>query len=280
MRRGTPWYAWLIGAALGALLLVLVSCCALSGLTFGLLGHLRNGPELRDTTTSTIPVGAAPQLTVHDPAGSVSVQPGPAGSIRVEATKHVVGAFGDDTAALHAIQVQVTHRGDAVSVVVQVPAEHIGGFAGSRFVDLAILVPTQTSVAADLAAGNLTLGALTGQLALTATAGNVDVTGAILTGASRITATAGNVTFDGALTSGASLDVHVTAGNVTLRLPADTPAHLRARTGSGSLTISGWPISVAHPSPASASASGDLGANPTGMITVTVDSGNATIQAR
>jgi hypothetical protein len=279
-RRGIPWYAWPIAGVLGALLLVLVGCCALSGLAFGLLGHLRNGPELSETTTKAVPVGASARLAVSDPAGNVSVLPGAAGEVRVEATKRVVGAFGGEgTGALRAIQVQVTQTGDAVSIVVRLPAES-NTFAGSQLVDLAILVPAQSSVTADLAAGNLTLGALTGQLMVTATAGNVDATGITLSGASRIAATAGNVSLDGALASGASLDVRVTAGNVTLRLPANTPAHLSAQCGAGSVTISGWPVTVAHPSPASAVATGDLSANPSGTITVTVDSGNATIQAR
>ena len=74
------------------------------------------------------------------------------------------------------------------------------------------------------------------------------------------------------------MDILTGAGNVTLTLPADTPAHLTASTGVGNLTISGWQIpvtgTIGH------SASGDLGGNPTGTLTIQVGTGNIELMSR
>ncbi len=281
MRRGVPWYAWVIAGVLGALLLSIVGCCALSGLAVGLIGHLRSAAQVTDTSTMTFAVSDTPTLVIRDPAGNVSLMPGSTNEVRVEATKRVREPFGGDSQrTLSAIKVQMTPSGNTITVAVQLPSQRETGFGGNRTVDLAITTPPSSNLTADVAAGNLTLGALTGRLTITAAAGDVNASGVTLRGASRIVATAGNITLDGSLSEGASLDIHMSAGHVLLRLPSDTPAHLSAHVSVGSMTVSGWPIAVTHPSASGASASGDLGANPTGSITIAVDSGNATIQAR
>jgi Toastrack DUF4097 len=281
VRRGVPWYAWVIAGVLGALLLAIVGCCALSGLAVGLIGHLRSAAQVTDTTTKTFAVSDTPTLVIHDPAGNVSLVPGSANEVRIEATKHVREPFGGNSQrTLSAITIQMTQRGNTITVVVQLPSQRDTGFGGDRSVELAITTPPSSNLSADVAASNLTLGALTGQLTITATAGNVSGSGVTLKGASHIVATAGRIVLDGSLSEGASLDIHLSAGDVLLRLPSDTPAHLSAHVSVGSVTVSGWPIAVTHPSASGASASGDLGANPTGSVTISVDSGTATIQAR
>jgi hypothetical protein len=280
-RRGAPWYAWVIGGVLGALLLVIVGCCALSGLAVGLIGHLRGAPEVSDTTTKTFAVSGTPELVIRDPAGNVTLAPGATNAVRIEATRRVREPFGADAQrTLSAIQIQMTQSGATITVTVQFPGQTESAFSGDQSVDLDITTPPSSNLTANLAAGNLTLGALTGRLTIMASAGNVEASGITLTGASRIVANAGSVTLDGSLASGASLDVHVNAGNVLLRLPANTSARLDARASVGSVTVSGWPIIVTRLGATGERASGALGANPTGTITITVDSGNATVEAR
>jgi hypothetical protein len=270
-----------MAGVLGALLLSIVGCCALSGLAVGLIGHLRSAAQVTDTTTKTFAVSDTPTLVIHDPAGNVSLMPGSMSEVRVEATKRVREPFGGDSLrTLSAIKVQMTQSGNTITVAVQLPNQRETGFGGDRSVDIAITTPPSSNLSADIAASNLTLGGLTGRLTITTAAGDVNASGVTLRGASRIVATAGDVTLDGSLSEGASLDIHLSAGNVLLRLPSDTPAHLSAHVSVGSVAVSGWPIAVIHPSVSGASASGDLGANPMGSITITVDSGNATIEAR
>jgi hypothetical protein len=280
-RRDVPWYAWVIAGVLGVLLLAIVGCCALSGLAVGLIGHLRGAAQVTDTSTKTFAVSDRPTLVIHDPAGNVSLVPGSTNEVRIEATKHVSEPFGGDAKrTLSAITVRMTQSGNTITVAVQLPSQRDVGVGGDRSVDLSITTPPSSNLNADVGASNLTIGAITGQLTITAAAGNVSATGVTLTGASRIVATASNITFEGSLSDGASLDIHTRAGDVALRLPSQTPAHLSAHVGVGSMTVSGWPIAVTHSGAAGASAAGDLGPNPTGTITISVDSGTATIEAR
>lgn len=288
-QHNVPWYGWLIGGALGALLLAVVGCCALTGLAFGLVGHTRIGPVATATDARTFKVSGAPDLAINNPSGNITITPGSAGAVHVEIVKRVQGQFGDNARqTLDAIHVNMTQSGNAVTVAVQFPKRD-SFLGGERTVDLTITTPVNSNLAIEAAAGDLTIGQITGKLDISATAGSIKATGVSLMGASSVVATAGDVTLDGLLASGASLNIHVRAGNVLLRLPADTPARLNARATVGSLTVTGWPITVTHPSPQSpgaqgpsapnATAAGPLGANPSGVISVAVDSGNATIEA-
>lgn len=276
-RHGIPWYAWVVGAVAGVLVLAVVGCCGVSGLAFGLLGHLHVSPEQTETTTRTFAVSGMPELALHNPAGNVTITPGDSGKVVVQATKRVREGFGGNASAdLNAINVQMTQSGNAVTVLVQFPS---GSNFTDRTADLDITTPASSNVTLTDNAGNVTLGAISGQVAITNNAGNVTATGTTLSGHSRISENAGNVKLDGAVASGATLSITVNAGNVTLHVPANTPAHLSAETSVGNVSVTGWPIGVTRTG-AGAHASGNLAPNPTATITVTVSAGNATIEAK
>ena len=267
----------MLGAVAGALVLAVVGCCGVSGLAFGLLGHLQVGPEQTETTTRTFAVSGAPDLALHDPAGNITVTPGDSGKVVVQATKRVREGFGGTASAdLSAITIQMTQSGNALTVLVQFPSA--SNFP-DRTVDLDVTTPASANVTLTDNAGNVTLGAISGQVSITNNAGNVTATGTTLSGHSRISDNAGNVTLDGAVAGGTTLTVTVNAGNMTLQLPANTPAHLSANTSVGTVSVTGWPIRATRAG-AGARASGDLAPNPTATITVTVSSGNATIEAK
>ncbi len=91
---------------------------------------------------------------------------------------------------------------------------------------------------------------------------------------------AGNITANLSMTPKRTLNVQVNAGNASLTLPTNTPAHLDARVNVGSISVTGWSIPVSHPTPPSAAASGDLGADATGDLQIQVNVGAVTLSAR
>jgi DUF4097 and DUF4098 domain-containing protein YvlB len=110
-------------------------------------------------------------------------------------------------------------------------------------------------------------------------AGNIELDGVTLAGASSLQDHAGNLDVNGVLQSGASLDARTNAGNVGVTLPRATSAHLSATTHAGNVNIdSAWSVSVSRDIPG-ATATGDLGANPAGTLTLETDAGNVTLDA-
>jgi len=107
-------------------------------------------------------------------------------------------------------------------------------------------------------------------------AGNLEMRGVTLASGSELTCNAGNLVIAAALATGASADLRVNAGNARLRLPTGTAAYLDARTHAGSIDVSGFPVQVTRRF-AQATASGALGPEPQGTLTVRVDAGNVTL---
>jgi hypothetical protein len=106
------------------------------------------------------------------------------------------------------------------------------------------------------------------------------MTNATFTNDSQVQVGAGDVSIDGALAGAAVLDISIDAGNATLTLPSTTAAHIEAWTDAGNLTVHGWPIFARHTTGATLLATGDTRASPQARLTVKVEAGDITIQAR
>jgi hypothetical protein len=143
-----------------------------------------------------------------------------------------------------------------------------------------VTTPEATSLTLHLSAGNATVSDLKGKMDLQLNAGNLTVNRAQVTDGSSLRTDAGNITATLSMTPKATLSVQVNAGNASLTLPSDTPAQLDARVNLGSISVTGWSIPVTHPTPPSAAASGDLGANATGDLQIQVNVGAVTLRAR
>jgi hypothetical protein len=279
MRR--PWQVWLIGACLGILLVLGALCGALGGLAVGVYQFVFNEPTVSASSLRTFTVQGAPQVVVTNPAGSVIFAPGEDGAVRVEATSRARDRTEDDASkALATITLDLRQDGETVSVVARFSGSGSAWPGAARMVDLLITVPARTSLMVNQSAGDATVGALTGPLSLYVDAGNIHMTDATFTDNSQVQVGAGNVSIDGALAGAAELDVSIDAGNATLTLPSTTAAHIEAWTDAGSLTVHGWPISARHATGATLLASGDTRAGPQARLTVKVEAGDITIQAR
>jgi hypothetical protein len=280
-RGGAHVAAWVIGGLLGFVMLAGLVVALLAAVVGGHLVSTMGQHELSATATKTFTVSGTPSLVISDTAGNVIIQQGGGSQVAVQLTKHAWGS-GDAVAqgGLNHIIVVATQNGNTITVNTQFNASYFDGGPARRTLDVLVTVPAQANADVHLGAGNLQADQFTGAIRLDDGAGNVAADNVIVAGTSRLNTGAGNITVDGAIASGAAVDVHVGAGNTTLTLPSDTPAYLNASTGVGNLTIVGWQIPVSGTGFADRQASGDLGASPTGTLTVQVGTGNVTLMSR
>ncbi len=279
-RRSGNTVGWLIGGVVGALLLFgLVGLLLASVAGWFLVGGATT--RFTETTTKTFTVAAPVTLTIQNPAGNVTIRQRIGNQVRVEVTK-VVRTLNQSVATreLNQMVVDTTQNGNTIQVQTNYATSFFDGVRSSRSVDLVVTTPQQTAVTLRLNAGNASLSDLNGKMDLQLNAGNLTVSGAQLTGSSSLRTDAGNITANLSMTQAATLNVHVNAGNASLTLPSNTPAHLDARVNVGSISVTGWSIPVSHPTPPSAAASGDLGADATGNLQIQVNVGSVTLSAR
>lgn len=276
-RRGAPWYAWLIGAVLGGLLVLSLLVALVVGLIVGLT-HITNGPEVTSTSTSSFTVSGTPAIVVNHVAGSITVVPGRSDQITIEVTKKARDA--SQSAAqndLDRISIDLTQNGNTVNATAT--GDWHTSLNQQLTADLRITTPPTSNLNLTLRAGNITVNNITGKLTAMLDAGTLTATNVTLNAASQITVTAGEANVDATLTNAANLNMTVTTGTARLTLPRATSARLDARVNVGDISISGWPISVTRQN-TRASASGDLNANPASTVTIRVTTGQIQFLAR
>jgi hypothetical protein len=270
---GSHVLAWIIGGILALIVLAGLVITLLAALVGGFVFSTIGQNEQSATTTQTFVVSGTPNLVISDAAGNVTIQQGGGNQVAVQVTKHAWGITDADAkGVLNNMVVNVSQSGTTITVQTQ--------WSGSarQSIDVLVTVPRQSNADVHLGAGNIDARQLTGAITLDTGAGNVTADTATFAGTSRLHTGAGNISVNGAIATGAAVDILVGAGNATLTLPSDTPAHLTASTGVGNLTITGWQIPVSGM--VGHSASGDLGSNPTGTLTIQVGTGNLTLMSR
>lgn len=313
-RRISPWVP-----LAGGCLIVLAALMALCAAGAGLLAAVSIGSTpASDTITKSFAVSGTPAVVVRSDAGNVHVVTGAGGAVVVTLDREV-RAISRDAAqrSLEAIHLTTSQDGNTVNVSLSVPGT--SGFPDfRRRADLTVTVPAAANIAANLGAGNLDITGITGTLTSDVGAGNLHLTNLTLTSTATVSVSAGNLTADrvngalaarvdfghltlndvtladtstlrmsagnievsGTLPSGASLDIVDHTGNVRLALPRETSARLDATSNAGNITVDpAWPVAVSREA-SNASATGSLGTNPTGAVTIHVDAGNITLDAR
>jgi hypothetical protein len=238
-----------------AVVIVLLCCCALAAVAAAIgVGWLTIAPfsvgGLPGFTTErseqTFDVGSAPQLTVDNFAGSVTVRAGAAGQIRVVATKRAPSSAG-----LNSIQVDVNPQGGGVLIRTSKP-----NISGNLSVQLEITAPAGTQLdlhtgagsidargftgdaRVDSGAGSLTIQDLTGALDAHTGAGSISVQGA--TGSARLDTGAGSIDYQG--TPQGNCRFETGTGSIQLTLPADLNATLDLGTGVGDIQLGGFAV--------------------------------------
>ncbi|HEV2460824.1 MAG TPA: DUF4097 family beta strand repeat-containing protein [Ktedonobacterales bacterium] len=232
------------------------------------------------TTTETheFLVEGAPSLAVRNFAGNVTLSAGADGQVRVEVTKRARGGFfgSADDADLERIHVDVKQSGNMISVEAEARDRTL--LSKQLSIDIDITAPARSHLDMHLNAGNTDISGIGGVINAKVNAGNLETRGVTFDDRSHLTVSAGNLTLEGALAAGGSLDAEVNAGNARLTLPQTTSAYLDARTHAGTVHVTGWPIDVTRRF-AQMSASGALGPNASGSLTVRVNAGNIAVLA-
>lgn len=313
-RRVSPWVP-LVGGCLIFVAALMALCAAGAGILAAL--SIGSAPA-SDTVTKRFAVSGTPTVVLRGDAGNVHVVTGAGGAV-VATLDREVRAISRDAARRDLENIRLTTSQDGNTVTVELNVPSFTGFPDffNRRTNLTVTVPSAANVNANLGAGNLDITGISGTLATDVGAGNLRLTNLTLAGTTTVTVSAGNLTADhvtgtlaarvdfgnltlrdvtladtstlrvsagnvdlsGTLPSGASLDIIDHAGNVTLELPRETSARLDATSNAGNVTVdSAWAVAVSREG-SNALASGNLGTNPAGAITIHVDAGNIRLNA-
>jgi hypothetical protein len=216
-------------------------------------------------------------LTINDPAGQVQIVTGTSQQIVVQATRRASDASQTRAQqALDGTAVQMTQQGNALTILGTITTAYP---LASQRIDLLVTVPAQSSLAVTLAAGNLHVTGVNGLLQIRVTAGNTVLQDVTLQQSSTVMVTTGNLQYSGSLAANASATITVNAGNADVRLSQGTAVSVRATTDVGTITVSGWTLSVQR-TLTGATAQLNVSANPTSELTVLVHTGNITLGLR
>lgn len=276
-RRHIPGYVKLIGGCLVLCTLLLLVC----GIGAGVVAALTITSSPATTSyAKTLPVNGTPTVVIDGQTGTIHVVPGAAGAVQVQGAITVHNLSHDQAQReLDGIQITATQTGDTVNI--QVHQDSTNGFIfgfNSRQIDLTVTVPAASNLNVTQAAGTLDASGITGKLIADISAGSVTLDDMSLADGSRLSASAGTVTLNGRLQRGASMNVNVSAGSVTMNLPRDTSTHLSASATAGDVSVNGWDVATTR-NAANTTVTGDLGANPSGTLTIQVSAGSVTLNA-
>jgi len=186
------------------------------------------------------------KLEISDTAGNITVKSVTSGDISIKAIKKVKGTNDEvKKEVMSNIDIIVEGSGNSLSVY---PTTKDGKkddlwkwveqlYKGTQVtVDLELEVPENIKVyAVNSNAGNINFSEVFGEIAIKSNAGNVDLTGVSLTGSSDIEINAGNINLDADISKASKLAVVNTAGNVTLKLPANSGFDLTAKLTAGNV---------------------------------------------
>jgi|GEM_PF-796573 len=271
---------WIIAAIVGIVLLLGIVVIVAIAVAAGLFISTASSREVSRSYEQTFAVTSTPSLVVDASAGAITVRQGAGNEVQVQVTR-IVRAVSTSVGenAVGQIPATVTQSGNTVTVTSHFNASMFDGTSMTRRVEIVATVPSTTHLDLRLAAGNITVTDITGNVRVNANAGNITLTNATLSGTSSLTANAGSIRLDGTLANGSTLNANVNTGNIALTLPQTLAAHLQADANVGNVTINGWPISTTREG-VRASASGDLNAPATSTITAHAAVGNVTVSAK
>jgi hypothetical protein len=281
-RSGIPWWGWLLGGCLGVLIIGGIACgvigATLGARLGGAISSIANEQYATDTSTQAFPVTGAPDIVVDNAAGNVTYQMGTGNTVSVQVTRRAgdssVSAAQND---LQNITATATQSGNTITIHSDLGAG-MQGFGRTLSVDLLITGPASATFDITNQAGNVTLAGVQGMVQTNVQAGDVELTNVTLASGSRLQTNVGTITLNGQLAPGASVDITASVGSVEVTLPASTNTHLSAKSNTGTVSISGWSVQPTSQG-AGSSASGDLGTNPSGTLTIQVNTGSITLSA-
>jgi len=138
----------------------------------------RNFPASQtDQETRTFAIGANGEFDLDNLSGDIRIVPGSGRDLTIQISRVSRGRTeADAKTGLARVRVETTHRGDRATARTVYPNERQSTYSVS--VDYVITAPAGTRITAKTISGDLTIGALTGELTLNSMSGDVRVTGA------------------------------------------------------------------------------------------------------
>lgn len=138
----------------------------------------RNFPSSQtDTETRTFVIGANGEFDLDNLSGDIRIMPGTGRDLTIQISRVSRGRTeADAKAGLARVRVETTHRGDRATARTAYPSERQSNYSVS--VDYVVTAPAGTRITAKTVSGDLTIGALTGEITLNSISGDVRVTGA------------------------------------------------------------------------------------------------------
>jgi len=138
----------------------------------------RNFPASQtDKETRTFAIGANGEFDLDNLSGDIRIVPSSGRDLTIEISRHSRGRTqADAKAGLARVRVETTHRGDRATARTVYPNERQSAYSVS--VDYVVTAPAGTRITAKAISGDVTVGAMTGELTINSISGDVQITGA------------------------------------------------------------------------------------------------------
>lgn len=199
---------------------------------------------LQETIEETLPFVAGSLLEVENTNGSIEISVWDRNEVRIEAEKKVRTRGGDDPAeALEQLQVIIEQTAGGVRIDTEYPRRSGWWSRGaSMSVEYHILVPGQADLDVETVNGKVVVEGVRGELSLASTNGGITVEDS----GGRVDAHTTNGSIDVELedvAEGEDMSFRSTNGGISLALPSDVRASVRARTTNGGIHTD-FPVTV------------------------------------
>jgi len=220
--------------------------------------------------------GAVDGIVVNSVSGDIAIAAnGRSDSIMANVTRYATGEDSTDAFVwLDSVVVTDAVNGGELKIVCGFPSDFSGHNLGAR---LEMSSPAGKKLNIELVNGNITIDSMVAGAKLDCVNSNVAIVG--LQGGVDVGTVNGNVDCDMAALTGSEAAVLSTVnGSLVLSLPADVSATFDARTGNGTVTVSGFG-SVSYTTDEPRYKVGTIGGGGT-TIDLDCNNGNVTIRAR
>jgi hypothetical protein len=254
---------WLLGAAPMIFVCILSAC----------------SPRVVITTPYDLALGAATSLAVHTSGGDITVKPGPAGTLHVEAERVAL-----TESQARALNVSVKLDGDVARV-------DWTGTTDYQHLSFTVTAPAALPVDLNSGGGDVSTSDLTGAIAARTGGGNINIDNAKApidadtgggnisvthySGAVKLVSGGGHIRLDGTLSGQSSLQTF--GGSINTTLPAQSRLMVSAKTKSGRASNDfGLPITTTDE--IQQSFAGDIGDGHDGSLQINTSAGDVVLQ--
>ena len=198
-----------------------------------LLGASASAQVREGSFDRTLTVSGAVDLSVQTGSGSITVQPGAAGSVRIAAK---IKSGGSWTASDSDIEARIRKIEQNPPIEQQGSTIRIGRFADedlTRNISISydITLPADTKVAASSGSGGIVVGAVKGTVSASSGSGSIQVDGA-----ASLTARTGSGSIRARAIAG---KVSANSGSGSIEIAQTGPGDVTVSTGSGGVTLTG-----------------------------------------